>query len=437
MIGDARRRATAVSLTPVSLDADSRAFRIARSLAEEGFRSLVIEGRASKRRFWGTKIEVRSAGNQSAAATPLDGSGAPLRNAVSALRCGRLGKVGELALYSGFRGYDWWRHCRQPRHLLPPADLYYLHSFELYRVVAPIASRLGAKVIYDAHDFYRGIEPAERQSSFDRNWVRPFLNEIEDRLVADANAVVTVSDGVADLMTDAFGRRPVVIRNCHDERLDRPVTRDLRTELGLAPEDNLCVVVGNWKPGMAVTVAVEALACLPDRFHLAFLGRGYDKAAPVLSSALVGRRIHFGRFAAPDEVVPAIRTADMGLVIYEPYSDNYRSALPNGFFQIIAAGLPLVRAPLTEIEAIIGDSQVGVCLTRLDPTALANAIELCAGNSEALGINTTALARRLRWQIEATRLRSLVAELLDAPATSEHGRTVRSLPMEKNKACAG
>src|SRR4029077_4898346 len=192
---------------------------------------------------------------------------------------------------------------------------------ELHRIVAPIASRLGARVIYDAHDFYRGIEPAERQCSFDRNWMRPFLNKLEDRLVADADAVVTVSNGVANLMTDAFGRRPVVIRNCHDERLDRAVVCDLRTELELAPTDKLCVVVGNWKPGMAITVAVEALARLPERFHLAFLERGYDKPAGVLPSALVGRRIHFGRFAAPDEVVPAIRTADVGLVIYEPYSD--------------------------------------------------------------------------------------------------------------------
>jgi glycosyltransferase involved in cell wall biosynthesis len=418
MMRDGPGRATAVSLTPVSLDADSRAFRIARSLADEGFRSLVIEGRASERPFWGPEIEVRSIANSSTATTPLKRSGAPLRNTVNALRRGGLGKAGELALYSGFRGYDWWRHCRQPNRLLPPADLYYLHSFELHRIVAPTASRLGAKVIYDAHDFYRGIEPAERQCSFDRNWMRPFLNKLEDRLVADADAVVTVSDGVADLMTGAFGRRPIVIRNCHDERLDRAVAHDLRTQLGLLPEDKLCVVVGNWKPGMALTVAVEAIARLPERFHLAFLGRGYDKPAQILAKAPIGRRIHFGRFAAPDEVVPVIGTADIGLVIYEPYSDNYRSALPNGFFQIIAAGLPLVRASLPEIEAIIGDFRIGVCLTRLDPTALAQAIELCGEDNESLRINTAALARKLRWQTEATRLRSLVAGLLDAPATA-------------------
>ena len=52
--------------------------------------------------------------------------------------------------------------------------------------------------------------------------------------------------------------------------------------------------------------------------------------------------------------MPTIRTADLGLVLYEPYSENYRYALPNGFFQLVAAGLPIVRGQLQEIEAAIG-----------------------------------------------------------------------------------
>ena len=53
-------RGTVVSLTPLPLEADSRAFRIASSLGEAGWRSIVIEGRASANRFWGNAVEVRS-----------------------------------------------------------------------------------------------------------------------------------------------------------------------------------------------------------------------------------------------------------------------------------------------------------------------------------------------------------------------------------------
>ncbi|MBV8507276.1 MAG: glycosyltransferase [Alphaproteobacteria bacterium] len=405
-------------MTPVSLDADSRAFRIACSLADAGLRSLVIEGRPSASRFWGAEIEVRSPGNPGAAPSVASGGGGSVRRVVNAMRGGRFGGAGELALYAGFRSFDWWRHCHQPNRRLPPAELYYLHSFELHRAVASMAARLGAPVIYDAHDFYRGIEPVERQRSFDRNRMRPFLNRLEDRLVADAAAVVTVSNGIADLMEGAFGRRPVVIRNCHDERRDQAVIPDLRTALGLTSEHSLCVVVGNRKPGMAIAVAVDAIALLPERFHLAFVGRGYAAQAQRLLQHPLAARVHFGHFTEPDKIVPFIRSADLGLVIYEPYSANYHRALPNGFFQIVAAGLPLVRAPLPEIEAAIAGNTVGICLERCDPPTLARAILRCTEHQKMLHRNSAALAHKLRWELESARLQRLIEDVLGRPVAT-------------------
>jgi glycosyltransferase involved in cell wall biosynthesis len=400
-------RGTVVSLTPLPLEADSRAFRIASSLGEAGWRSIVIEGRASANRFWGNAVEVRSLGSR-ARRRARDG-------AVAMTRSGRLGGGGELALYLGFRGWDWWRHCRRPRGCIPPAELYYLHSFEFHRAVALITARTGARIIYDAHDFYRGIEPPERQAAFDRNLVRPFFDALEARLVAAADATVTVSDGIAALMERTFGRRPTVLRNYHDERLDQAVSPDLRTSLSLAPADRLCVVVGNRKPGMTVDTAVDALAMLPTHFHLAFVGRGYEADMVRLRRHPAAPRAHFGRHVAPNQVVRFIRTADLGLVIYEPYSANYRYALPNGFFQVIAAGLPLVRAALPEIEAAIGRHPVGARLDRLDPPSLAAAILRCAEDTAGLRSAVAVLARELRWEAESLRLNGLVDEITDRP----------------------
>jgi hypothetical protein len=406
---------TIVSITPLPLEADSRAFRIASSLGEAGWHSIVIEGRASANRFWGNAVEVRSLGSQASRRATISPRQRARGGAVAMARNGRLGVGGELALYLGFRGWDWWRHCWRPRGCIPPAELYYLHSFEFHRAVAPITARTGARIIYDAHDFYRGIEPPERQAAFDRNRVRPFFDALEARLVAAADAAVTVSDGIAALMERAFGRRPTVLRNYHDERLDQAVAPDLRTSLSLAPADRLCVVVGNRKPGMAVDTAVDALAMLPTRFHLVFVGRGYEADRVRLRRHPAVSRVHFGRHVAPNQVVPFIRTADLGLVIYEPYSANYRYALPNGFFQVIAAGLPLVRAALPEIEAAIGRRPVGARLDRLDPPTLAAAILRCAEDTAGLRAAVAVLARELRWEAESLRLNGLVDEVTDRP----------------------
>ena len=406
---------TIVSLTPSPLEADSRTFRIASSLGEAGWRSIVIEGRTSRAEFWENAVEVRSLGPQ-AIRCGITSSSRRARGAVVAMaRSGRLGSGGELALYLGFRGWEWWRHCWRLRGCIPTADLYYLHSFEFHRAVASTAARNGARIIYDAHDFYRGIEAPERQAAFDRNRAGPFLDALEARLVAAADATVTVSDGIAALMERTFGRRPTVLRNCHDERLDQAIEVDLRKSLSLAPGDRLCVVVGNRKPGMAVDSVVDALAMLPTRFHLAFVGRRYEADRERLRRHPAASRVHFGRHVAPNQVVPFIRTADLGLVIYEPYSANYRYALPNGFFQVIAAGLPLVRGALPEIEAAIGGHPVGARLDRLDSPSLAAAILHCAEDTAGLRPAVATLARELRWQTESLRLSRLVNEVAHRP----------------------
>lgn len=402
-------RGVAVSLSTLPLEADSRAYRFAQTLAETGYRSIVIETRASNRRFWGDEIEVRSTG-RAKRTTPPSSILCPgrLRNAVTMVRQGRLGAISEVALYTAFRGFDWREYYYRPRRLIPPAELYVLHSFELYRAVAPLARRLGARILYDAHDFYRAIEPQERLSAFDRDWRQPFLRHLEDRLAAEADVITTVGNGVAGMMAQALGRRPDVIRNFHDDRGDRVDALPLRRMLGLGEAHRLAVVVGNYKAGLAVNVGAAALQRLPENWHLAFIGRGYDTIAAELPSELVGRRLHLGHAVAPDEIVPTIRSADIGLVIYEPYSENYRFALPNGFFQAVAAGLPLVRGELPEIEATIGNTEIGYCLPRLDPERLARAMLHAVEERDQLHANTAALARTLRWDGEAARLRRLI-----------------------------
>ncbi len=402
-------RGTAVSITPAPLDADSRAFRIACTLADAGFRSIVIEGRRSRQRFWDDKLEVRSLEQAETTLRPgaVFGEGG-LHDAVTLVRDGRFGRLGQAALYAGYRAYDWHRHCHLPRRAIAPAALYYLHSFEMYRAVAPPAARTRAHIVYDAHDFYCDIEPPEHQRPFDQRWLRPFQDRLERRLVSTADALVTVSDGVADAMASTFGRRPEVIRNCHDERHDCRDAPDLRAIFGLTPEDRLCVVIGNYKTGMAVAVAGAALALLPERYHLAFIGRGYEAASVALPQSLLGSRLHIGHSFPPDAIVPAIRSADVGLVLYEPRSTNYRYALPNGFFQAVAAGLPLVRAPLVEIERAIAGQAIGVCLERLDAASLAAAIVRCSEDSGLLRTNVARLARELSWRREATRLEALI-----------------------------
>lgn len=395
----------AISVTPLSLDADSRTLRIAVSLARHGFRSGVLNG-GCMGSF--PEIEVDSIG----AALPRQhgvSTRASRSRLVATLRNGRLGIPGEFVLFVAFALYHYAKYVFSTR--IPPADLYYVHSYEYYAAVKRVANRCRAPIIYDAHDFYQGITAGADLSRFDRVWRLPFLRRIEARCITQAAAAVTVSPGVADLIEREYGRRPVVIRNLHDDRMDREPVQKLRERLGLTEESRLLVVIGNYKRGMAVDQLMAAMDQLPASVHLAFVGRGYD-AVPELQGRPGDGRVHCNVAVSPQEVVPFIRSADVGLVIYRPYSQNYLHALPNGFFQVVAAGLPVIYPRLPEISAVVQTSGIGVCLDELTSPNIADAVMKVLSNTSQYAKASADLAAGMRWAEEEKLLFGLVDDVL-------------------------
>src|SRR5262249_11870758 len=131
-------------------------------------------------------------------------------------------------LFVGWLGIYGIRSILRPLRRLPHADLYILHECRTYPAVGLRARLALARLLYDADDFYSGIEPAERQAVFDRRFVTPFSRMREGRAMRRAAAVVTVSDGLARSLAQAYGLDSFVIRNAHDARLDRQQVSGLR-----------------------------------------------------------------------------------------------------------------------------------------------------------------------------------------------------------------
>jgi glycosyltransferase involved in cell wall biosynthesis len=413
-----------VSISPVRLNRDSRTLKQAFSLARAGYRSVVVAA--------ATPLEITP--NLAVPRMPVVSLQAPsvVRRRFETMRTANLPWIAHAALFTGWFALYAARLVVRPLVRMPRADLYILHECSSYPAVKFHTRLTRTPFIYDAHDFYSRIEPANLQPLFDRRFVTPLMQSLERRAVQNAAAVMTVSDGLALEIEKAYARKPTVVRNAHDPRLDRSETLGLRKRLALGPDDFIIVTIGNAKRGQALEQGLEALAELPGHVHWACVGGGYERIASVAVSRNLGHRFHLVGVLEPDEIVPAIREANVALVLYHGYSENYLHSLPNGFFQALAAGLPQIIPPLPEIASLARQNGFAVEADPLEPNLISTAVLKLMTDARLrtdLARAARAAASTLCWQTEERRFLKLVGELLLSPYHGYH----RVVPTKSNR----
>jgi glycosyltransferase involved in cell wall biosynthesis len=407
-----------VSITPIAVERDSRTFKQAASMARLGYRSTVVEAEPSRSLSGALPFELVSIGVE-APATPavLEEGTAPTPRGPEWLRRA-------LASPLGFADYvrNYVQRCRLMAAALPAADLYYLHSPLLYPALRWRDRRAHTPFVYDAHDLYWELRRDGRELPAATRAIWAIWDRVERACVARANRCVTVGTGVARLSEERFGRPFAVVRNAHDRRLDEDRVTDLRVHLGLRETDFVLAVSGNFKRGLAVEPMLEALAQLPDRAHVAFVGANYAPFAATAERLGVGARAHFVPAVAPTRIVPLLEGADAAAVPYFASSTTVRHALPNGLFHAVAAGLPvLYSSSLVDLRTLATELNLG---WEIDPTradSITAAVRYLLDDSAELArarSHVTGVRDELSWAHEEPELERVVASALDCHTRS-------------------
>jgi glycosyltransferase involved in cell wall biosynthesis len=417
-----------VSLTPLPLARDSRTLKIARSLSRFGYRSMVVENRPGRAPESFLPVKLKTLGwihgrrygaswmNGSTDSADSPSGDDPFTRIKKVLLPLTVAAIRERLHYLIFIAAYLFIRPVQGLFQVPAARLYYLHEYRLFPLLRLIRTfRRPVPFIYDAHDFYMNVRTEESLSPFWKKRFLPFLSWLESQCVSEAAAVVTVSEGCADLFKRHYGIRPLVVRNCHDQRLDKPVTVSLRERTGVSAGDFLIAVIGNRKPGQAIEPMLSALSALPECVHVAFIGRFHDDTADLAAKLGVSGRVHTPGFVEPEQIVPFVQSADVAAILYVPETENLRSTLPNGLFQSLSAQLPLLYPDLPEIRGILSSYDVG---RKIDPSQTDSITEAAAwmlDNKEDVAVfrkNLSRLADEVSWQREEEKLRLLVERLI-------------------------
>jgi glycosyltransferase involved in cell wall biosynthesis len=305
----------------------------------------------------------------------------------------------------------------------PVADVYHGHDLSGLEPAASAASRTGGTLVYDSHEIF-----LESGSNAHRpRLLKAILARRERRLARRAAALVTVNESLsADLGRRLSPRRTVVVHNC-PAKWDPPTPRPdlIRQATGIAPGERIALYHGGFSAHRGLEeLAASILRPGLERTHAVYLGYGSQRAmlAELAADERYGGRLHVLGAVPPDELLPWVASADVGIVAIQPSTRNHLLSTPNKLFECLAAGLPVVVSDFQEMRAIVLDDPRGslgeVCRPD-DVDDLARAmraiLDLPGDDAEILRARCLQVAHeRWNWETEVEGLLRLYADLGDA-----------------------
>lgn len=269
--------------------------------------------------------------------------------------------------------------------------------------IAFAAKQTGTRVVYDSHEF------ASEEFADSWRWnllARQHVLRIEDRYIRGADAVVTVSEGIANALARRYTLpRPMVIAN----------TPGWQATAFRPTESRITVLYhGAIVPRRGLEALIESVRLWPAHFRLVIRGPaqgGFERHLQQLAEPF-GERVTIEPPVPPARLVSAAAQADIGIFLLSNSTTHARFAMPNKIFEYMQAGLMVISSDLPEIRSVIETAGCGALLAGDTPEAIAG----CLAGLDPARIDTCkqaalARARDVNFDIEGTKLLALIDRL--------------------------
>lgn len=276
--------------------------------------------------------------------------------------------------------YFWRIHRRmQATARAIPARVY--HASDLYTLPAmhAAARRHGGRLAFDARELYPHLP-----TTVGKPWARAVWHLVQRAYLRRADAVFTVSQSIAEHLGRTYGIAPPAVLYNAPPACPVAPSNILRQRLGL-PEDVVILLhSGHVRVGRHAPLLVDVMLQLHGAV-LVFLGDG--PLRPLLEERVRERdlqeRVYFLDPVPPDDLLPVVASADVGLVLLENTCLNLRYALPNKLFEYLTAGLPVLASDLPELRRVVAQHEVGCLVNPDDLSALTRMLQRMIDDAEA------------------------------------------------------
>ena len=290
------------------------------------------------------------------------------------------------------------------------------HRFEVvqahdnYALVAAsrLARRDRARLIYDA------VELTEHRlgTSFTRleRFAEAYDRRQEAAIFRRADAVVTVGKGVGDWYVRQHGiATPLVVRNCR-EFWSYAQDHRLRDDIGVGAETPVVVWFGGIYPEQGVETLIDVVPLLTPQAHVAVVAYALPRWRRYVDEELPGRakergvadRVHILAPRDPQDLVPYVSGASIGVIPRPSGHPNNFFSMPNKFLEMIMARLPVAVSRLGDVVEAVAQLRIGESFDETDLADMARVINrmLDPQVNKVLKANVMTAATEMTWERE-------------------------------------
>ena len=254
-----------------------------------------------------------------------------------------------LVPYRFFKRQKFKRLVTGLRSELDNAEIIHAHDLPALEAVGSV--RGNQSLIYDSHEFW-SERPIRGYGKKLERW-RDIL--LERRLSSRADAVLTVSNSIAEQLVVKLGREVNVIRNTFPS-----------AQFSLPDKASYLAYAGNISDGRDLVTVVQGARLA--EFDLRFKGR-------VLTDILKLHDVNIEEAGTVEEAGEFLARGGIAVVSLEDSGDNHRFALPNKLFHAVSIGIPVVAAGLPEMGEVVNEYGLGRLYIPGSPESFSQAVE--------------------------------------------------------------
>ena len=290
------------------------------------------------------------------------------------------------------------------------AEIYHLHDPELLRIANKL-KKLGAKVIYDAHeDLPRQIQSKPYLNKLSANLLSYGIEIYENYVISSLDVVVAATPYIAARF-EKIAPFSIAINNYPlKDEIDLPSEEHQNFKLS----KRICYI-GNISKIRGIEYLIKRMEFIPD-FQLDLAG---NFSSVILEKELKytkgWKNVTYHGFIDRTRSREIKKDALAGLVTFLNVP-NHINAQPNKIFEYMAASLPVISSDFELWKEIIEKNQCGICVDPEKPEKIANAIQYLYDNpdeAKEMGKNgLKAVKEKYNWEIEKKKLITLYQNLL-------------------------